>query len=137
MKNRILYLVIAVFLAACSAERAPLVASHVVVNKPTPGTQMTAGYFTLRNNSNQLITITEVTSPEFAAVEMHESVLEDGISRMYPLGELTILAGKAVTFEPGGKHLMLMRPVGDIDAATLEFRTGELVALTINVELTD
>jgi copper(I)-binding protein len=91
--RRIQVAVLAVVLAACSADDAPLVATDVVVTEPRPGTQMTAGYLALSNNSAQPITITRVLSSEFASVEMHESVIEDGVARMYPLGELTVPDG--------------------------------------------
>lgn len=128
---------IAILLAACSTERAPLVATDVTVKRPMPGMQMTAGYLSFTNNSAQPITLTNVTSPQFDVVEMHESVIEDGMARMYPLGDLTILAGTTVQFEPGGKHLMLIRPVGNFETVTLEFHTDDAVILTLNVALSD
>lgn len=127
---------IVMLLAACSADRAPLVATDVVIAKPRPGMQMTAGYLTLSNNSRQAITITRVTSGEFESVELHESVIEDDVARMYPLGDLTVPAGQSVVFEPGGKHLMLMRPTGDNDSVVLEFYAGDSVVLTVDVALT-
>jgi copper(I)-binding protein len=135
--RRIQVAVLAVVLAACSADDAPLVATDVVVTEPRPGTQMTAGYLALSNNSAQPITITRVLSSEFASVEMHESVIEDGVARMYPLGELTVPDGGKVTFEPGGKHLMLTQPTADSDSVSLEFYAGEAVVLTVNVPFTE
>ena len=132
-----LAIVIVGLLAACSVERAPLVAADMVVAKPMPGMQMTAAYLTLTNNTTQTITITRVTSPNFEAVEMHESVLEDGMARMYALGDVTILAGASVRFEPGGKHLMLLRPTGETDSVVLEFHANEAVVLTVNVAFTE
>ena len=128
---------VAILLTACSTERAPLVATDVIVKRPMPGMQMTAGYLTFTNNSTQAITLTHVASPQFGAVEMHESVVEDGMARMYPLGDLTILAGTSVEFEPGGKHLMLMRPVDEFESVTLEFYADNTVILTLNVALSD
>lgn len=126
-----------ILLAACSADSVPLVATDVVIAKPRPGMQMTAGYLTLANNSTQAITITRVMSSEFRAVKMHESVIENGVARMYPLPEVTLPAGETVMFEPGGKHLMLLRPTGDNDTVNLDFYAGESVVLTVNVALTD
>jgi len=137
MKRFSLILLLTALISACSIGRAPLVATDVVIAKPRPGMQMTAGYLTLSNNTSQVVTITHVTSPEFEFVEMHESVIEDGMARMYELGKLTILASKSVTFEPGGKHLMLMRPTGDFDNVTLDFYAGKAVVLTVNVALTE
>lgn len=130
-------LLLVALMSACSIERVPLAATDVLVTKPRPGMQMTAAYLTLSNNTTQEITITHVSSPEFELVEMHESVLEDGMARMYQLGKLTILAGTSVHFEPGGKQLMLMRPAGDLDTVTLEFYADKAVVLSINVALTE
>ena len=132
-----LTIVVIGLLSACSVERAPLVATDMAIAKPLPGMQMTAAYLTLTNNTTQTITITHVASPNFESVEMHESVLEDGMARMYALGDVTILAGASVHFEPGGKHLMLLRPKGTSDSVVLEFYANEAVVLTVNVALTD
>lgn len=136
--NRIIpALLLALLGCACSQESAPLVATDVVVSKPKPGMSMTAGYLTLSNNASQPIVITQVASPQFESVELHESVIEDGMARMYPLGDVTILAKSSVVFQPGGKHLMLMRPVGEFDTVSLDFYAGEAVVLTVNVALSD
>jgi len=136
--NRIIpALLLALLGCACSQESAPLVATDVVVSKPKPGMSMTAGYLTLSNNALQPIVITQVASPQFESVELHESVIEDGVARMYPLGDVTILAKSSVVFQPGGKHLMLMRPVGEFDTVSLDFYAGEAVVLTVNVALSD
>ena len=130
-------LILALLGCACSQESAPLVASDVVVSKPKPGMSMAAGYLTLSSNASQPIVITRVASPQFESVEMHESVIEDGMARMYPLGDLTIAAKSSVVFQPGGKHLMLMRPVGEFDTVSLDFYAGNAVVLTVNVALSD
>jgi len=137
MKRVIPVLILALLGCACSQQSAPLVASDVVVSKPMPGMSMTAGYLTLSNNASQPIIITHVASPQFESVEMHESVIEDGMARMYPLGDLMVLAKSSVVFQPGGKHLMLMRPVGQFDTVSLDFYAGKAVVLTVNVALSD
>jgi len=137
MRRLFLSLLLLVSICACSVERAPLVASDVTITRPIPGTETTAAYFTLSNNTTQEITITHVTSTEFESVQIHESAIEDGMSRMYKLGDLRILAGTSVQFQPGGKHLMLMRPIGDFDAVTLDFHAGKAVMLSVAVSMTD
>ncbi len=132
MKPVTLIVLLGCLLAGCSVERAPLVANDVVVAKPLPGTTMSAGYLTLTNNTTQAITITRVSSPEFASVKMHESVLEDGMARMYALGEVTILPGRTIEFARGGKHLMLMHPLDNIESMTLEFYAGKAMLLSVN-----
>ena len=135
MTRTALTLTLILAIAACTAESVPLVANDVSIRGPMPGMQMAAGYLTLTNNTPQSIIITRVSSPQFEAVEMHESVLEDGVSRMYALGSLTVPPHRSVRFEPGGKHLMLMRPVADVEQVTLEFYAGEAVMLRIDTRL--
>jgi copper(I)-binding protein len=118
-------------LGACAADEAPLVATDVVIRAPMPGMKMSAGYLTLRNNSDADITLTKVTSPQFGAVEMHETRVEGEVSRMVALDAITVPAGSTVSFEPGGKHLMLMRPSDELDTVTLEFYAGPDVVFTL------
>ncbi len=124
--------VLACLLASCSASHAPLVASNVIVTRPVPGTQISAAYLALTNTSRQKITITKFTSPNFESAELHESVLDDGIARMIALEELTILPQQTVVLQPGGLHLMLMRPVGAIESVTLHFYAGEALLLSVD-----
>ena len=131
MKQLSFVILSALLLAACTEEQAPLTASNVIVTQAVPGMPMSAGYFELTNNSGQAISITHVTSPEFASVEMHETIIKDEVARMTPLGTLTLQSGETVSFEPGGKHLMLMRPSDDIDSVTLQFFAGESVLLSV------
>lgn len=119
-------------LASCSIESAPLFATDIVVTRPLPGVRMSAGYLSLTNATSQRILITKVMSPNFVSVEMHESVLEDGISRMYKLDEVAILPGRTVRFEPGGKHLMIRYRVDDPDVVTLQFYAGDALLLSVD-----
>ena len=123
--------------AACSGHHAPLVATDVDIHRPMAGLQVSAGYLALTNNTSESIVITDVSSPQFGSVEMHESKIEDGISRMRPLAELAVLPGETVRFQPGGKHLMLMRPKEDLNQVTLEFHAGQSIVLRVDTALTD
>lgn len=133
--RRFLLTISLALVAACGSDAPPLVASDVVVKPPVPGMQMAAGYLTLRNNSAEEIVIDRVTSPQFGKVEMHETVIEDGVARMSALGQVVLPAGSAVEFEPGGKHLMLMRPGDNLDSVNLEFHSGDSIVLTVSVSI--
>lgn len=98
-----------VLLAACGMPEPPLVASDVEITRPMPGRHMSAGFLVLENNTDTDIRVTGVTSPQFGAVEIHETTIEDGVSRMRELEALVVPANGSVTLERGGKHLMLMR----------------------------
>ena len=122
---------------ACSApEGPPLSISSVLVLAPLPGTYVTAGYVTLHNNSSRPITIKGVTSPQFAQVEMHETVIRDDVARMTSIEPLIVDAQSSVLFEPGGKHMMMSRWPTDIVPGmpvTLEFHydtSGLLIVAT-------
>jgi len=130
-------LIACLFLAACGGEaKAPLVASDIVITEPMPGRQMSAGYISLTNNTSDAINITHVVSPEFAAVELHESLVEDGIAKMRRVEELTIPANSSVSLQRGGKHLMLMRPTGALETVSLSFYSGDTLLLNVNAPLT-
>ena len=122
-----------VLLSACGGAPQPdLIASDVVVTRPMPGMAMSAAYLILHNNSERTISITRVTSTEYSLVQIHQTTVEDDIARMRPLPQLDIPAGGDVRLERGGKHLMLMRPMGPTDAVSLQFYDGETLLLTVN-----
>lgn len=124
----------ALLLVACNNEPGPqLRVSDLDVRAPRAGMNMGAAYLTLHNNSNQAIRITGFASPQFESIELHESILEDGISRMRKLEELTIDPGATVALEPGGRHLMLLRPLAQ-DAATFDLKiyAGDAMLLAVS-----
>ena len=124
-------------LAACGGPTgAPVVVSKVLVTSPAAGMPMAAGYFELENRSDDALRITSVSSPEYESVEMHATVVTNGISRMREIPALEVDAGETVVFESGGKHLMLMRPVGDTDSVTLNFYSDDVLVVSVNAEFT-
>ena len=137
MRNVALCVVTILLVLACSTEQRPLLAGNIQIARPVPGMSMGAGYLTLENTSEQRISITRVHSPELESVEMHESVLEDGVSRMYKLQEVVILSGHSVSFEPGAKHLMLRYPATMPAQITLQFYAGETLMLSIGATFED
>ena len=122
-----------VLVGACSADTQPaLVASDVTITQPMPGMAMSAGYLTLTNNTEETITITRVSSPGYASVELHETVVDDGIARMRALEKIEVPAGAKTTLAPGGKHLMLMQPTKvAADSVSLQFYDGATLLLTV------
>lgn len=131
MRIRIVLLAVCL-LGACDAKQdAPLVATDVIVYQSVPGSMMRAGYLTLTNNTDATITIDQVTSPEFGSVEMHETILEDGIAKMRAMPSLSIPAGESAHFERGGKHLMLMQADENIETVTLQFHSGTALLLSV------
>jgi len=124
-------------LAACGNEsRPPLVATDIEITAAVPGSNMSAGYLSLTNNSSDSISVTRVVSPSFEAVEIHTSSIENGISKMRRADQLMISAGSTTTLQRGGIHLMLMRPTGNSANVSLSFYDHETLLLTVDAAIT-
>mgnify|MGYP002622130482 CR=1 FL=1 len=95
-------------------------------------------YFTLHNPTDRPLAVTAVDSPLFARVELHETVLADGVARMRRLDWPVLGAGTEFALEPGGRHLMLVGPHAPVAAGTrcplnLHFADGGELALTVEL----
>ena len=131
MRLGVLFAVI--LISACSAEpQPPLVATDVVVTRPVPGMKMSAAYLSLTNHTDETIRISRVASAQYESVQLHESIVEDGVARMRAFPVLEIPAGETITLKRGGKHLMLMRPTGAADSVSLRFLDGDNLVLAID-----
>lgn len=80
------------------------------VRLPPAAMPMMAGFGRIRNDCAEPATVVAASSPAFASVELHRTQVVDGVSRMRHVPELRIAPGEAAMLEPGGLHLMLMRP---------------------------
>ena len=102
---------------ACSASAsvvaqeacAPVIESPWVRAAPPSATTL-AGYLVLRNPCGEAVVVTGVESRDFQMPMIHRSDVVDGVTRMRHVGELTLAPGQSLVFEPGGLHLMLMKP---------------------------
>lgn len=124
--------VLTVLLAACGAPQPPVLVSELEITKPMPGRHMSAGYFVITNNTDESIHITSIVSPQFESVEIHETTVTNGISRMRELDSLLVPAQSSVSLERGGKHLMLMRPRKLEDSVSLQIFAGDVPVLTVD-----
>ena len=79
-----------------------------------PGQQMTAAYGVLTNRQSDTLTLRLFASDRFADVSLHRTVSAGGVSRMQPVDQIRLEAGASVTLAPGGMHLMLMAPAGEV-----------------------
>ena len=119
-------------LCSCdSSDKPPFVATDIVITKPMPGKLMSAGYITLSNNTRALIELTHIVSPNFESIEIHESIVDNGIAKMQRIDSLSIQAGSTSKLERGGKHLMLMRRTDSSETISLNFYSEELLLLSL------
>lgn len=86
------------------------------------GMDMLAGYARIDNPCAAPVAIVSASSPAFADASLHETRIENGISRMRALAVLPVAAHASVAFAPGGLHLMLMQP-------TLPLKAGGQVSI--------
>ena len=98
-------LALAPLLASCGGPKEVTVDKGWVRLPAAPG-RPAAAYFTLHGGKAGAILI-GVSSPDARAAEMHQSMEMNGVSSMAPLTQVVAPAGGTVTFEPGGKHVML------------------------------
>jgi copper(I)-binding protein len=100
-----------------------LTVENARIREAPPTAAVLAGYMTLINTSGKSIRVTGVSSPDFAAAELHRTVVEDGVARMTPVEQLEVPAHERRVLEPGGLHLMLInphQPLSDGDSVTLD-----------------
>lgn len=122
-------------MASAEVFKPPLVASNIEIIQPLPGASVSAGYLTLTNNSDDAILITRVTSPQYGAVSLHQTSVEENVARMRPVAELTIPPRDSIHLKPGGLHLMLMQQRNDNDTVTLNFHSEDTIVISISTTL--
>ncbi len=103
-----------------------------------PVVPMRAGYLTIENRGSDTATITGLQSDAFARIEMHETVMQDGMMKMVEMPKLEIAPGAKVELVPGGKHLMLITPQrtlgrGDDVDITVMFDDGKSIQTNLPV----
>ena len=115
-------------LAGCNAKQdAPV--TDATVRLPAVKGNPGAAYFTLHGGEKNR-TLVKITSPAVGSAEMHDMTMENGMAMMAPItGGLPVPKGATVSFQSGGKHVMLfdMKPdlkAGDTIKLTFEFADG-------------
>ena len=119
---------------AAAPAAAELDISQPWVREAPPAARVMAGYLTLSNSGTAAVQVIAVSSPDFATAELHRTVVEDGVARMEPVGQLEIAAGASVSLEPGGLHLMLIDPgqtLQEGDKVTLVLHRADGLCMTV------
>lgn len=104
------------------------------IREAPPGVAMLAAYMTISNKSGDKVVLRQASSPDFKKVEMHLTKMQEGMSHMLKQVVLQIGPNENIILEPGGKHLMLMKPqrqlkAGDTVQLQLKFDNGEDIAV--------
>ena len=129
-----LLLVLAVSLPATLAAETAIVIHDAWINQAPPGTDVTAGYCMIHNTGTTEVKLIQVTSPDFGRVEMHRSIVSDGIARMVAQDSITIPGNGGLTLKPGDYHLMLFKPNKLLvagDTVTLSYRFSDATSIEV------
>jgi copper(I)-binding protein len=127
MKRLVPALAISIALAACGDSRPiqPAATAPIVRLAAVPG-RPAAGYLELRIIGDRGALLS-VSSPQASRIEMHETMMSGNMASMRPIRRIVVRDGETISFESGGRHLMLY----DIDPA---IRPGGRLTLVFNFE---
>ena len=130
MSRRITHLVLLAALCPPAYADTTLHAHSAWVREAPPGASVLAAYLTIENPGPKTETLVSVSSPNFAAGEIHVTEIKDGTASMTHLTSMAIPAHGRQVLAPGGAHLMLIRPrralhAGDNITLRLRFKSGK------------
>lgn len=137
MRKLLALLALAPLLAGCASTGSVEITDYWVKSSEmsTVG-GMTAVYGTITNNSGEDVVLVGGSTEVAGVVEVHEMSMIGGEMKMQEIdGGLTIPAGKSVSLEPGGDHLMLMMLKSDVVAGgtievTFDFEGADDITLS-------
>lgn len=81
--------------------------SEATVKLPAATGRPGAAYFTITQNGGTAHKLAAVHVDGVGRAEMHETVMESGVSKMQPVKDVTVEPGTPLVFKPGGYHVML------------------------------
>lgn len=98
-----------------------------------------AGYFTLKNDSDSAVELTSASSTACGKVMLHQTKQVNGVEHMLMVKRIKVPAHGTFSFEPGGYHLMCMKPqssmqVGASVPVTLKFADGKTLTAQFPVK---
>jgi copper(I)-binding protein len=116
---------------------APAVAEVSVLDpwiaEAPPGAMTAAAFMVLENDGAAPRSVVRAESPACERIEFHRTEMDGGIARMVAQKSLAVPAGGRLALEPGGTHMMLIRPAalhsGDRVQISLELADGEKLTI--------
>lgn len=124
---------------AAFAAEAAIQIENAWIQEPPPGVSVLAAYGRISNHSDQALALVRASSPDFARIEIHRSIVKDDRVSMEKLDRLPIPAHGFAALMPGDYHLMLFEPArrlvaGDSVRLQLYFDNGQSHGATARVE---
>jgi copper(I)-binding protein len=97
------------------------------VAEAPPVAPVMGGYMEIENKTDKPISITSASCPDFETVEIHEMSMSGGMMKMRQIEKLDVPAHGKVELQPGGYHLMLIKP-------KKPFKKGDTLTVTLHTE---
>ncbi len=122
--------------------RGDLAIGHPWSRPTAAGIPTGVAYLSITNNGPTPEVLLGAHSPAAARVELHQTLVSEGMARMRPLPQIEIAPGETVRIAPGGIHFMLFNlkaplTLGDAVPLTLRFRNAGEIEIEIEVEARD
>ncbi|WP_095145536.1 MULTISPECIES: copper chaperone PCu(A)C [unclassified Pseudomonas] len=95
------------------------------VRATVAGQQASGAFMTITASDDSKLL--SVASPVAKTVQIHQSTMKNDVMRMQPVAFVALPAGKAVSLDPHGYHVMLIDLVAQV-------KEGDKVPLTLTVE---
>jgi copper(I)-binding protein len=134
-------------LSASAAFAHDYVRGHLAIGHPwsrptAAGVPVGVVYLSITNNGPAEEILLGARSPAAGRVEVHQTVVSEGMARMRPMSQVVIAPGATARIEPGGVHFMLFdlkAPLspGDRIPFILSFRGAGEVEIEVRVEARD
>jgi len=83
-----------------------------------PNSSATSAYGIFYNQGTAAFEIAAISSDSFAHVSLHETLIQDGVSRMESRPSWILQPGDRLELQPGGLHLMFMKPTREISVGS-------------------
>lgn len=144
MKNIFKFVVLLLFMScglalAHSYKQGDIRIGHIWARATPSGATTAAIYLPLLNTGTVPDKLIGVSSPDASAIQIHDETKENGISKMITLDSVDLEPNKPVTFQPSGKHLMVIGlkhalKAGDMFPLTLKFEKAGQIDVKAMVE---
>ena len=103
-----------------------------------PPNSNAAAFMKVSNHTDEAAVLVGAKSPVADRVEIHQSVMAEGVTRMEKLEMISIPAGETLVLAPKGIHVMLFEPTALAEGSPvpmeLEFKSGQRVSTTADVQ---
>lgn len=132
------WIVAALLGLSSTATLAEVLVTEATVREMLPGRSMTAGYFSISNQTNVAAELIGASSPQFGSIELHQHSHKDGMMKMEQVQSVVVAAGEQVRFQPGGLHLMMFDAKTSISKGQhiplrLTFKDGQSIEVQASV----